>query len=409
MLFSQNEARPLPLSDRHPGHTMRNIVAASATVLLLATTAFAASPAREADPIFSSQLTISDPRIGGFSGAGVGLLQPVSGIYTNPAFPNAYNTYNTVRRFLISGGYGRDSLFEKHVLPVSASCYLGKGGTIGLMYRYVKASDDRRQHEATLNYSAKLFDKSTTHGAVDVGVNLRYERADWDWTGMDTLWSRRITQDTAVRTGGFDWIPRTIMQDNRAILDVGFFQPYLADRLDFGLTISNIVGYVWRDSTSGTGHTSKDALSDTLNGQAYVTEFTDTLSYRRKTDSGAFWLPSMYRRLTVGIAFHTPVLKEKVIITIPADLVIQGMSFRSGTPKRLGVRTGLEATIVEHFMVRFGYGWAPRTITVHDFYDKKHTLNQHIISGGAGVRIRPFWADAYVGKNQWGFGLGVVL
>jgi hypothetical protein len=357
------------------------------------------------DLILTPRLASSpDMRINGFAGAGCGLLEGISGIYANPALPHAFGTANPSRHFVIEAGYGRDRIYSQHIIPAGASCMLGKeAGTVGLLYRYLRSDEERSQHEAVLNYSSRLFEKSTAHGAVDYGVNIRYERANWQLKSFDSIPSiitrRDSTQYVVVDTtwSGFDG--PGAQRDNRLLLDIGFYQAYIAERLDFGLTFTNLLGYVWRERHP---YTREFPYGDST--------YSDSTAYVDATERSEGWIDAAHRCLSVGVAFKTPILSDNVKVIIPFDLEFLGLNFfEHDTPTRVTLRTGIEASFLDHYALRFGYARAPRKVIMRDVRNKDKKINDNIFTGGGGASVAPFSADFYIGLNEFGISARIVL
>lgn len=378
------------------------------SLFLLVVSALSADAALRDEPeiAFAPLFAFSTARSSGLSGSGAALLQPSSGLLLNPAFPNAYGQYHEVKRFSLGGGYARGSVFDDHVAHLSAGIHSKENVTLAGSYRFLRRTERDYQHEAVLNYSSKLFNKSVSHGAVDFGVNIRYARTLWSFSALDSL---------PVITQTFGNTPDTLWQapnvtsgdyrDQRVVLDIGFYQPYLADRLDFGITLHNILGYAWRDIRPSTERIYRESDSTVhYEGMTYPHRTFDTLRYVDEYTRETGWLPGLYRTLTVGIAFRTDIVQQKINLVIPADLSFFGL-FDSDIPSRVGIRTGAELGFSEAFQARFGYAFAPQKITYSQITDKDSTINEHILTGGASVHFYPLSIEAYVGKQVFGMSL----
>jgi len=249
-----------------------------------------------------------------------------------------------------------------------------------------------------------LFEKNGDQGAVDFGLNIRYERAEWEVRSLELLHvSTKLrthdNRDSLIGdTAYFDG--RTgMLSAKRLILDVGFYQGYVAERIDFGLTFHNILGYVWQDERPYV-----DRAVSPLNADS---TYSDSLYYVHDTRSTADWLNGDYRRLTVAVAFRTPILSDKANILLPVDVGFLGLFGDMRT--RVTLRTGLELSFMEHFSLRGGYARAPRMIVMSDLRNKKKNVNENILSCGGGIKFAPFSADIFVGKDELGIGLRIVL
>jgi hypothetical protein len=107
-----------------------------------------------------------------------------------------------------------------------------------------------------------------------------------------------------------------------------------------------------------------------------------------------------YRRLTIGGAFHSNIVKGKVDLVIPADLEFLGL-FDQSDPRNTAVmfRCGIEANIVDRVALRFGYGREPYRV------ERGTTpTNRNVFTGGAGFHYKGIGADAYIATSGWGAG-----
>ena len=359
-----------------------------------------------ADQIFSPRLRFIDARVSGMSGAGCALLGGIAASSRNPALPHAYHRYAEVPTASITLGYGRDSLFSGHILPAGVSFNMGEGGSAGVLYRYLRGEGRQKIQQANLNYSGRLFAQSMDQGAVDFGINLRYERVNW-LNEFHPLEMVRSTCDT-VRCRPFDTVAvlgrrNGKVDEHHLMFDLGFFQRDVADHVDFGLTLHNLLGHRWQTFRPGV---QRRALKpDAVDSVSVLVR--DTLYFvpkkKRKT-----WLGPQYKVLTVGIVFRSKTIGRKVDLLVPGDLGFVGL-FDSDRKTRFTLRTGVEARFMEHYALRLGYGNAPAYLAARDLDNEDAGINAHIFTGGAGVSLYPFTADVFIGIYSWGLSLGLVL
>jgi hypothetical protein len=78
-------------------------------------------------------------------------------------------------------------------------------------------------------------------------------------------------------------------------------------------------------------------------------------------------------------------------------------------PLRATVRTGLEVTLMDHLMLRFGYARAPKEIRMAQAMDKHAKITGNIFTGGAGISLDPVALDFYFGEGVWGGQLSLSL
>ncbi|MBD3321995.1 MAG: hypothetical protein GF350_12935 [Chitinivibrionales bacterium] len=363
------------------------------------------------DLAFITQFVTANARIEGFAGAGCALLEGITAVHVNPALPNAYNKAKKTRHFIVHTGYGRDSLFDENTVPGGISCYLGEPGTIGLLFRYLQRDDHQQVHEGVFNYSGRMFDKSIDQGAVDFGINLRYERIEWETFDHAPLYKYAYARDSSTAPFSIDTlavsdrVERGKTRGSRLMFDLGFVQKGVAERLDFGMTFHDLLGYSWlRERPYIKNEIGDSVRVDTLNEYLY---YTDSLYYAREYKKRESWCHKKYKRMTVGIAYHPGIMQNKVQLSIPADVGFVGL-FDRDTKTRFSLRVGVEAQFLKHYMLRFGYGRAPRVLFPGDL-DGDSNPNTNIFTGGGGVRIQPFAADIFIGKQSWGVGIGVAL
>ncbi len=380
------------------------------TFLLLLAQTVLAGLRDEPDVVFASQFAVADARSAAHAGGGAALLQSTSAVVLNPAFPNAYHKYTQSGSFVTGLSYGRGVLFEDHILQGITSWSSGEDGTLAGGYRFLQKSVDDYQHEVLFNYSSKVFEKNMNHGAVDFGMNLRYARTFWSFSDLDSL----PVVTTQWQTGGDTTMMHPDVndgdfRDHRVVIDVGFYQPYLAERLDFGLTFHNLLGYVWRTIrpyTKSIYHESDSTI--TVEGETFPYETSDTLRYVDEYTSQEGWLNGAYRSMTVGVAFRTTIVGGKVGLIIPADLGLFGL-FDQDIPAKFHIRTGAEASIGEALRLRFGYAYAPSTLSLSELADQDASINKHVITGGAGLRVDPLSVDLYVGSTTFGLSIQVIM
>ncbi|MBD3345798.1 MAG: hypothetical protein GF401_12115 [Chitinivibrionales bacterium] len=371
---------------------------------------------RDPDLVMLTRFVTADVRSEALAGAGCALFGGITTAHINPALPNAFNKQQKIRHCMVNTGYSRDSLFTSHNVPAGISCYLGEPGTIGILFRYLKQDDQRRIHEGVFNYSGRMFDKSIDQGAVDFGINLRYERLEWQTFDHDSLYRytyRKTSIDspwTVTRGAASDETEWGKTRAQRLIFDLGFVQKGIADRLDFGLTFHDLLGYSWIRQKPHIGNKVEEldsTLVDTINNGYQITHYTDSLYYVHEYKKSEEWIPSKYKRLTVGIAYHPSISQNNVQLSIPADLGFIGL-FDKETQTRFTLRVGVEANFLENYYLRFGFARAPRVIYTGDL-DGEKNMNTNIFTGGGGLRLHPFSADISIGKDSWGVGIGIVL
>jgi hypothetical protein len=360
------------------------------------------------DGTYAFQSSFQQPRYAGMGGAGCALLDGSTAAYINPALPNAFHIYSSTPHFSAAAGYGRDSL-NRHCSPFGLCYFLGPYGSLGVLYRYVKSSDQRYEHEGTLNYSGRLFDQNMNQGAVDFGINLRLEHMWW----QDSLSAARyffphwqVGADTLIAYDTLTVLPPTDIvrtREDRFALDLGFFQKNVAERVDFGLVCHNLLGYQWATSFPGTRLV--PAPQDSIDERHILTR--DSLVFADSAKNKG-WQPAPYRRITVGMAFHTPIWSDKASLVMPADVTFIGL-FERSMKTRLTFSVGAEVNFADFCYLRAGYASMPMRVSLNDFLKQGGKINTNILRGGGGFRNSFMAVDVYFGKDEWGMGLGVML
>jgi len=246
-------------------------------------------------------------------------------------------------------GYGRDDVFNRLVLPFGAA-FFENGGALGVFYRYLNG-DSGAVHEATVNFSGRLFEQTEDDGTgpVDFGMNIRYENSKRRYMIRDDSGSVNVTNTINARS-------------NSLILDIGFYQHYLPS-FDFSLVFSNVTGYRWSEADG-----------------------------REKSEG---WIDGRHRLITVGGLYSLPIA-SKFLLRIPVDLEVANAF--SSRPTAYMLRTGAELRIAQMYSARFGYARAPRDPVE---LIKKFEF-ENLFFGGVGVAVKGFLLDLFAGKSEFG-------
>ena len=360
---------------------------------------------------FTTQRHSSNSRYAGLSNAGVAIPEPVTGAVLNPSLVHAWH-FNNETRYSASAAFERDSVFSRYIISTGESWYINEKTTLGTVYRNLKNSDDHYQNEVTLCVAGRLFDKTFNQGAVNLGFNVRFESVNWE-TGLDSLPivqkmfddSGIIIPESTTTIGKYkSSFNSHFDKDKRLLFDLGFFQDNIFQGLDFGLTFHNLLGFTWLSDKPVIKHkadTTYDTLTDTIpqsliDSSYHVAEWKDSKGRNKK----------VYKRMTVGLAYHANIIQNRVLILIPFDLEFIGL-FDKKQKMKLGLHTGLEVWLTEKIGVRFGYALSPNyisgtpgTITLE---------SEHIFSGGASARFEHLSFDVYIQGQNWGVGSTVAF
>ncbi len=361
----------------------------------------AASPESQPDLFFMAQRSFYSAREKSLGDAGLAMPGDISSATHNPALLFSTLSFG---KGAVAIGYGRDSLFGRHVLPLAFGYVSGKGA-LGWFYRYQSGDGGIRRNEIALNLSGQIFEQAGSQGAVDFGMNLRYE-----WMNLDTYRSRsfleeRIALDASGKTVGRVAVDssterfRHVSSDRRFILDIGFFQPEILERLDFGLSMRNVIGYEWIKGRPRFVH-ADSALGDSIAGSDTVTLLSRKYGYREEERSKRRWLAGRYRTLSMGVLYHAAI-GEAITLEFPVDLELLGL-FDRKMKNRSVFRGGMAAIIRDRVILRLGYARQPKTVAEGINVLK----NANYFTGGGGIVISPFSFDAYLSDGEFGMTAG---
>ena len=289
--------------------------------------------------------------------AGAGTAMPLCGFQglVNPALATVIGRSNGV----LAAGYGRDPMFDKAMVPFGVVFRDKTGGAMGGYYRY-HGGADVSVHDAVANFSGRISEQVDHQGAVEFGMNLRYEHA-----------TRRasLAYETAGVNENGDSVTilrhRNVNLHGRSLLlDIGFYQPHALWGADFSIVLPNLAGYRWTDISG--------------------------------SDEESGWSGSRWRTVIIGINYPVPI-GGAVLLQIPLDVEIANLFVRSA-PNRYILRAGVEARVLQNFNFRFGYAYAPE-----DPLDLITDFNyKNLFFGGIGIDIKPLRFDFFAGRDEFG-------
>ncbi|MCL2183088.1 MAG: 23S rRNA (adenine(2503)-C(2))-methyltransferase RlmN [Chitinispirillia bacterium] len=329
---------------------------AAAALCVIVTLAFTLSFAQDDDggpaaPKFHlfSRAVPPSPVSQSLAGAGTAMTLDGFGGLVNPALTNAALTgRNTKAAGVAAAGFGRtDSLFNQAVLPFAA-VFSDQNGMMGAYYRYMRG-DRGSAHGLTVNFAGTLFEQVDEQGAVEFGLNMRYEGSNRRHdTGLDAE-GKTQTQ---------------VVHGKSVLLDIGFYQPRIYPGLDFALVINNVTGYIWTDID---GANQKEG-----------------------------WADAVHTAMTIGAVYTLP-LWSQAALRLPFDVEFANLFTRSA-PAKYVIRTGAEARIAKMYCVRFGYANAPENpLDMITGFNHKN-----LFFGGAGLSVESIQADFFIGRNEFG-------
>lgn len=354
------------------------------------------------DPFHTTSRLISNPRSAGLSNAGCAIPDGAGSTMLNPSLIHSWHKMNDTK-YAAQVSFHKESLFSKYAINLGASWKVNKKASISSIYRYLKKDNNYKHNETIISASGQLFDKNGTQGGVDVGVNLRYDNIEWWRTAKEYLPIAITSKDTINDTTIF--YPNTVhpnynITDRRIIFDFGFFQSNIAKNLDFGLTFHNLFGYSWHSISPVEKHSVNTDSTNPLDDETIV---IDSTYYSPETSKTNRWLNKQYRRMTVGIVYHLPLMQNKLMVNIPFDLEFFGLFDKKKKNTKISMHTGAEACWNEIINFRFGYAYAPEHILRSS--GKVIIKNEHILSGGFGVKFKRISFDMFIrGEYNWGIG-----
>lgn len=358
--------------------------------------------ANELDPLFTPQRTFYSAVQKSLGDAGLANPSDITTGLLNPAMVYSYQKSSASAHGSAAVGFGRDSLYNRAVIPIGFS-YANKSGAIALFYRYMSNDLGSSNHEAVLNFSGQMSGKSDQQGAVDFGVNFKYEYCDWIRTDLYPLSITRSIKDTSG-----NWVNDSIVgtmnppfrgsyEENRFLIDIGFYQSNIADGLDFGLVVKNLLGYrLIREQPDIITHDSIYAgteQDDSIDSLRDRTQAYGTGSHKSKK-----WVKGAYRTIGAGITYNIELANGNFALCFPADMEIIGL-FDKKIKNKFVFHGGVQGKISRNFYLRLGYSRAPLSILT----DLTQIKNVNIFTGGAGISISPVTLDFYISNNAFGF------
>ncbi len=363
----------------------------------------------------AGEYATTNVRMAALAGAGLAVPEGITSAIRNPSLFHAYSRNNG---YSLSGtvSYGRDSLFSEHMLDAGVAYFSGEPASVGFLYRYLRAAENRDFTQFTLALAGRMFEGDAEQGSVDIGLNFRYEITDWHSPITDTLRGRiwdydeniydHVVIDSAY--GEPSLISPEEREVRRAALDVGFYQRKVSEKLDFGITFHNILGYQW-DTWSPTveilrKRIGKDTVTVFREGTPVDTIVVDSLLrdsifYDESSEEETRWITGEDKRVSVGILYTTMILDGAAQLRLPLDLELPGIFSRTFF---VSLRTGLELCFDEKYCLRFGYARAPRQVILNGELE-----NANIFAGGAGIYFQPVTVNMYLREKAWGLSAGI--
>lgn len=342
----------------------------------------------ELDMILSPQRSFYNANVKALGDAGVANPKDLTSGIINPALVYSYLRKSELIKGNISAGYGRDSLFDAHIIPFGIGYNTGDGA-LGGFYRALISKQKRIQNEFVVNMSGMLSGPSLDEngnagmGQVDFGVNFRFDVFSWKMRPFGPFDSLSAINNAKI-------------SQKRLILDVGLYQSNITKNLDLALTLRNLLGYLWTSEFPVVKDSShKEFLT---NGDSVV---SNVPYYSQSSEKNKGWLKNEYRTMTAGIVYHIDMGGGSFRVSLPIDLEILGL-FNNHVRNLYIFRGGIETTIQRHFSIRLGYSRTPGPI--QSGWNEVKKMN--VFTGGAGIAIEPVSLDFYLSDGSFGTSVG---
>jgi hypothetical protein len=367
--------------------------------LLFAVAGVAADP----DRILTPRESFVSAASGGLAEAGVALPWSSASALANPALLySCRNGASKISRSL-SFGFGRDSLFDRFIIPVGAA-YSRKWDAVALNARALSSSDSLDEYEAVITYCKRVLSRSDRNGPLDIGANLHYEYADWEKRSLDSLpiIRRYLSQSTGKRLradeiAGYGIAPESgNFRENRMYLDIGIFKPEIDSHFDGGIALKNIGGIRW-------GRESPDTVTvDTASIRGDTLVRTVSRSYT-STAKGYFGVIGWrYTSLCAGGNIKFAIPAGKFSFCLPVEIDLFNLFY---SPKNIvcSIRTGLQVHLLQDYFVRVGYSRAPGLIHANETIKLEDNLSFGLSILPPGT---PLAIDCYFSHWEWGLSVG---
>jgi len=232
------------------------------------------------DLLFHAGRPMGDIRSGAMANSGCALRGGALSVWSNPALVHAYCRDFQVQGLVSGASYGRSGVLYDGGVVTAGAGYHGDKMTVVNMYRYLRGSiEPQTDYQSLVTYSGQLFGRHEKQGAVDFGVNVRYEQANWKFNGLPTVYTWYDSGNGVFYADPQSAVeaPEGSLLEKRLLFDLGFFQANVLNNLDFALVFHHQLGYVWRDANPRWVHTS------TYHGLASADTIANTYSSEYQT------------------------------------------------------------------------------------------------------------------------------
>ena len=368
---------------------------------------FAQSQLPDPDRIFTPRQMYRSASSNGCAGAGIALPWNAASALINPALLYSCRNGNAPQSRSAYAGYGRDSLFDRFIMPLGLACYRRRDAIAG-HGRFASSGFGLTEYETAATYCRRVWTRGSPQGALDAGANIRYEYAPWETRGLDTLFSFRSWRDSLGKRlrpdekSAFELPPEAgKFRENRAFVDLGIFKPEIASRLDCGVTLENLIAFRWgRERPVVTGRT------DTAGTNGDTTILVATRSYNMEYKSYSGWISLRYAVLSIGWNLRIGNPAGRFSLSVPVDLETYGL-FDRAMKETYAIHSGVQVHVRRDIFLRVGYEHAPGR--VHEGWRNLSADNN--VSFGASLLPAglPVVIDLYATHNEWGIAVSADL
>jgi|GEM_PF-3439439 hypothetical protein len=368
---------------------------------------FAQSRLPDPDRIFTPRQMYCSASGNGCAGAGIALPWNAVSALLNPALLYSCRNGNASLSRSAYAGYGRDSLFDRFIVPLGLTCFRRRDAIAG-HGRFASSGFGLTEYETAATYCRRVWTRGSRQGALDAGVNIRYEYAPWETRGLDTLYSFRSWRDALGNRlrpdekSAFEPPPEAgKFRESRAFIDLGIFKPEIASHLDCGVTLENLIAFRWgRERPAVMGRI------DTAGTHGDTTILVTSRSYNMKYGSYSGWIPLRYAVASIGWNLRIGNPAGRFSLCVPVDLKIYGL-FDRAMKETYAIHSGVQVHVRRDIFLRVGYEHAPGL--VHEGW--RNLSSDNNVSFGASLLPAglPVVIDLYATHNEWGMAVSTDL
>lgn len=362
---------------------------------------FSSAQIRVPDPdrILTPEQSFSSAAGKGLAGADAAFAWNAASALRNPALLYSCRNSDAPRSRSFYAGCGRDSLFNRLVLPFGAS-WSRRKNAVAVHGRILSSSFGLQNYEAAATLCRRVLAKAHPQGPLDIGLNARYSYADWSGRVVDTLsavrsWfgsgGQRVRPDSVMVLD-----PRRMIREHRVFLDIGAFKPEIGEHVDCGLSVTNLLGYRWTAENADTVRSmdsSKTAVDTVTAVKRYGGRWRDT----------AAALALRYAVVNFSCNFKIANSGPSMFLSFPFQVEGFGL-FDNSMKKVWTLRIAAQAHFRKNFFLRLGYAYAPGLISGDPAAAALAISKVNNLTLGASILLPrlPCCVDCYMTNNEWG-------